>query len=366
MRYRYIYLLICAALFACAGIYNSDAGLDPKKLGKKIEKEAKRAADKGEKLLDDITGKSEKALDKAKEEARQAAEKLEQNYGSAKQKLKELGEKVDKKQRELVDQVSEKAEQAIQRVYELQKEQAENVKELAVEGYKKQKEILNDASDKISDFAEKTKATIDLTLKYGKSWPERLPPVTPREFDEIDWNFSISKDVIRDIFRQILATEPKIILSKESPENNYLIVRECRFDTDPEWNTVILTFTNVDSRIEIFDGFFPANAQINELILELFPLLIKKENEWHLKIFAQVRYLEVDDFPEWSERIIAGLANDNMKQPVVDQNVDHYLVNLKKFRLLDKEVSLATNVDRAAILVREKEISLIGTSAGEE
>ena len=93
-----------------------------------------------------------------------------------------------------------------------------------------------------------------------------------------------------------------------------------------DWNTISISVSDADANFEFLKDVLSVHPSIKGLTVEFFPRLVKSEGKWVLQIVAHMAYLNIDDFPDWAEKTIANLIENEIRgKPIVSTDVSEYL-----------------------------------------
>lgn len=182
------------------------------------------------------------------------------------------------------------------------------------------------AGTKAIDLSTLPTKLLDLFMTHGGSFPKRLDKNSVEDIARPDFVVSISEDVLKDTVSKLLATQPSFNLSGRDSESNYVVLKKGGIMFNEDWNTISISISDAGARFEFVKDVLSVYPKIKGLTVEVFPRLVKAEGKWVLQIVAHIAYLNIDDFPDWAEKTIANLIENEIRdKPIVSMDVSDYL-----------------------------------------
>jgi hypothetical protein len=182
------------------------------------------------------------------------------------------------------------------------------------------------AGTKAIDLSTLPTKLLDLFMTYGGSFPPRPGKNSVEDISQPDFLISISEQVLSDAVDKLLATEPSFSLSGRGSESNFVTLKKGTIEFNQNWNTISISISDASASFEFLKDVLSVQPLIKGLTVEVFPRLVMEKGTWHLQIVTHMAYLNIETFPDWAEKTIANLIENEIRhKPIISIDVGDYL-----------------------------------------
>lgn len=308
------------------------------------ERAAREAYKQQMKIIADAQKEVEKALNDAYEMQNTA-------IASAQKEFEEEIKQLDESQKQLLREAQDAVSKGITHAYEEQKEELAKLKKEIESGVTDVAKKAEECLKILENIVKNGKRLVELIAKYGDHFPEKSPVNEVSDIIDPDFSLLLTDNLVRSNLNAFLSKEPVIPVDKDdSPDtaDDYIILKAGDFKSDTARNIVEVSITYASCQFTFLNHVLEVHPTIKNVTIELSPKLVKEGDNWFVAVDARVTYINIDNFPNWGEKVIAGMANEAIHNPLFKEDITKYLSF--EIPVLDEKRKITLQPEKAIII----------------